>query len=218
MTTKKENPASRHNPTGKLRLVAGSKKDRKKVLAQLPQFKPIIVETDIEGQVAKRIRPEICAQRDGLLTALGIDPRLPDAFERGFTRLAHLHHGVGAIAVRDFRPPNRNAAKWSYEQDDLLVDTVKELQGKGHTKDKALRMIAADKKFAKNLPHPSGPQRTVETQERRYAQYKKRLQELGKPSTRLMRAVGSHLSERDVRKVQSEIATAQSAKSTGSKT
>ena len=68
----------------------------------------------------------INGQLDELLKALGIDPSTPDAWRKGFQTLAAIHYGTGHFTFDRPIPPNRNAAKWTPQHDELLYEFVKE--------------------------------------------------------------------------------------------
>ena len=81
-----------------------------------------------------------------LLTNLGVDPKAPDAWHQGFSRLARLYHGVGAIQFRA-KPASQNARKWSSDLRARLTQEMVQLTAKLGSQSKALDEIASKDEF-----------------------------------------------------------------------
>jgi len=99
---------------------------------------------------ALRRRNEL--QMKELLERLGLDPTLPDAWQRGFFFLAHYHHGVGCIAWYP-RRTNRNAVTWQVDHDIALLHEVAILKSDGLSERRAIKRIAADRKKRHLFPY-----------------------------------------------------------------
>jgi hypothetical protein len=87
-----------------------------------------------------------------LLRRLEIDASKPDAWQRGFFRLANLHHGVGQLAWYP-RRINRNASTWTSDDDLALLREVMILQQQGLSERRAVKKLVADPKKRKLFPY-----------------------------------------------------------------
>lgn len=176
----------RRRVPGKIKLIVGSKSERKQRLSLLPQFEPflVIAEPSLDEKarsiktetVLARYEMEMERQIDEVLKALGYSQSDPNAWKKAFRDLVEIHHGVGAIATRVDAPTNRNASRWTLAQDDLLVSAVDEFRARGHTLSAALNIIAKDVKLYAKLPLPRGQHLTATSANRRFATFKKRWQ------------------------------------------
>ncbi len=102
-------------------------------------------------EVTLAILNRIQAQQADLLTALGLDAAKPD-YAQAFLELARIHHGVGVVLVENARSPNKNAEKWTSEQDEALVKAVHERRRGGMTITSALNEIANDEGLWRQFP------------------------------------------------------------------
>ncbi|EAQ35020.1 hypothetical protein NB311A_14030 [Nitrobacter sp. Nb-311A] len=93
----------------------------------------------------------IAAQQDKLLQALGFDSANPD-YAQAFLALARIHHGVGVIQVESKRASNKNAKKWTKEQDDALLQAVDVRQQAGMKITDAVQQIASDETIWQKFP------------------------------------------------------------------
>ncbi len=132
-------------------------------LSQLPKFeaqdlRSIIEEAkanckeDLEVAFVLALRRRNEEQMKELLRCLGIDASKPDAWQRGFFRLANLHHGVGQLAWYP-RLTNRNASTWTLEDDLALFREVMVLQQQGLSERRAVKKLVADPKRRKLFPY-----------------------------------------------------------------
>jgi hypothetical protein len=87
-----------------------------------------------------------------LLRCLGIDASKPDAWQRGFFRLANLHHGVGQLAWYP-RRTNRNASTWTSDHDLALLREVMILRQQGLSERRAVKKLVADSKKRELFPY-----------------------------------------------------------------
>lgn len=128
----------------------------------LPKFHPIKLnklllgktgKTDLAGvsSVTVDLLELVAVQQFELLQALGIDAAKPD-YAKAFLELAKIHHGMGVIKVEMARGSNKNAEKWSKEQDDDLLKAVIARQQRGMTIASALNGIASDEAIWKKFP------------------------------------------------------------------
>jgi hypothetical protein len=92
------------------------------------------------------------AQMKNLLEHLGVDPSMPDAWERGFFHLAFLHHGVGHLTWYP-RRTNRNSATWTPDQDFMLLREVFILRQGGSSERAAVKKLAVDPRKRKLFPY-----------------------------------------------------------------
>lgn len=183
-------PRRRASGKIKVKVIVGSKRERKQRLSRLPQFEPFLVSAEPPlDEKARSIKTEAVLaqfkmeterQIDEVLKALGYNRSDPHAWEKAFRDLVEIHHGGGAIAARIDMPSNRHASRWTLAQDDLLVSRVDELRAKGHSISAALKIIAKDSRFCEKLPKPSGQHSTANSANRRSATFKKRLQTIQK--------------------------------------
>jgi hypothetical protein len=93
----------------------------------------------------------IASQQGKLLQTLGFDAANPD-YAQAFLALARIHHGVGVIQVESKRASNKNAEKWTKEQDDALLQAVDVRRQVGMTITDAVRQIASDKTVWQKFP------------------------------------------------------------------
>src|SRR5947209_8516154 len=127
--------------------------DVQRVRRKLPVFDPhdlrsLITEAktndyaDIDTAVVLAFRRRNENQMKALLKGLGVDPRRPDAWERGFFRLALLHQGVGHLAWYP-RRTNRNSATWTPAHDYALLQEVFVLRQGELSERAAVKKLAA---------------------------------------------------------------------------
>lgn len=191
MPRQSEPPMPRRRVPGKIKLIVGSKSERKQRLSLLPQFEPFTVSPEEQPSdrkdrstktdaVLAQLEAETERQINELLKALGYERSDPHIWEKAFRNLAEIHHGVGAIATPVDAPSNRNASQWTLAQDDLLVSTVDELRARGQTLSAALHIIAKDVKLYAKLPVPRGQHLTATSANRRFGTFKKRWQTIQK--------------------------------------
>ena len=113
-----------------------------------------------------------------LFKALGLDPSAPDAYRKGLQTLAAVHHGVGYFTSDKPIPPNRNAAKWTTQDDDLLHEFVKEDE---EGIDQALRRISKiPKNGAPSPPLSSSSRSQTPANQLRYEALRKRWTRISK--------------------------------------
>jgi hypothetical protein len=128
----------------------------------LPQFKSIKLKKLLRektgstglrssSEITMELFEKIAAQQADLLTALGLDAAHPD-YAQAFLKLARIHHGVGYIQLELARRPNKNAEKWSREQDDALLNAVDTRQQSGMTITAAIGEIAHDENIWSKFP------------------------------------------------------------------
>src|SRR5258708_20384668 len=87
-----------------------------------------------------------------LLRRLGVDPSEPDAWQRGFLRLACQHYGVGRLALHHSRT-NRNAAKWTPKHDLNLPIEVTKLKAADKSELQAIKRIVLNPKTRRLFPY-----------------------------------------------------------------
>ncbi len=104
-----------------------------------------------DKEVFFEIFDRIQAQQAELLTALRLDSAKPD-YAQAFLELARIHHGVGVILVENARPSNKNAGKWTDEQDQALVKALHQRRRSGMTITAALREIANEEGIWRKFP------------------------------------------------------------------
>ncbi len=132
-------------------------------LARLPKFeahdlRSIINEAkangndDLEIAFVLTLRRRNEEQMKELLRCLGIDASKPDAWQKGFFRLANLHHGVGQLAWYP-RRTNRNASTWTSDDDLALLREVTILRQQGMSERGAVKKLVADPKKRKLFPY-----------------------------------------------------------------
>ena len=127
---------------------------------KLPVFEPhdlrsLISEAKVKSDdlaVLRALRRRNELQMKVLLKRLGLDPTLPDAWQRGFFFLSHYHHGVGFIAWYP-RRTNRNAATWQLDHDIALLREVAILRSEGLSERHAIKRIAVDRKKRHLFPY-----------------------------------------------------------------
>jgi hypothetical protein len=137
-------------------------KDLRASRKRLPIYKPhnlraILKEAKKAGGDEDRAFVEVFRKRnreqaEGLLRMLGIDPSTPGAWERGFFKIAFLHHGVGHLAYVQPRT-NANSATWTLAADFRLLGEVSTLCAKGLSERAAVRKLAADPKKRTLFPY-----------------------------------------------------------------
>ena len=108
--------------------------------------------SELGQTVVLAIRQSNQRQMLDLLRRLGIDPSQPDAWKKGFFRLACRHYGVGRVARRLSRP-SRNAATWSASDDLRLLELVVKLTAAGKSERQAIKQIASNPKMRRQLPY-----------------------------------------------------------------
>lgn len=128
-------------------------KDLRACRERLPIYEPhnlraIVKEAKKAGGDEDRAFVEVFRKRnreqaEGLLRKLGIDPSTPGAWERGFFKIAFLHHGVGHLAYVQPRT-NVNSATWTLAADFRLLGEVSALCAKGLSARAAVKNLAAD--------------------------------------------------------------------------
>lgn len=129
---------------------------------RLPQFAPVKLNKFLQEKTGKTTLASVsgvtedllklvAAQQIELLQALGLDAAKPD-YAQAFLELAKIHHGMGVIKVEMARGSNKNAEKWSREQDDDLLKAVIARQQRGMTIGSALNGIANDEAIWKKFP------------------------------------------------------------------
>jgi hypothetical protein len=90
-------------------------------------------------------------QQNAILLALGLDAANPD-YAQAFLALARIHHGVGVIQIESKRAPNKNAQKWTREQDDALLKAVDVRVQAGMKITDAVQEIASDETIWQKFP------------------------------------------------------------------
>jgi len=101
---------------------------------RLPKFKPIklskVLRTTtgtstrkITSDVTFELLRRVDAQQTELIKALELNPNNLDWAE-AFVLLARIHHGVGVVHIEKARAPNKHAAKWTRDQDDILLAAI----------------------------------------------------------------------------------------------
>lgn len=134
---------------------------------RLPQYDPIKLNKFLLAKTGKTALTDdsdvtmdllelIAAQQVELLQALGLDAANPD-YAQAFLNLARIHHGVGVIQVERARVPNKNALKWTREQDDALLKAVDVRFQAGMRITSALKQIASDETVWRKLPCTDKP-------------------------------------------------------------
>ncbi len=111
-------------------------------------------------------------QQNAILLALGLDAANPD-YAQAFLALARIHHGVGVIQIESKRAPNKNAQKWTREQDDALLKAVDVRVQAGMKITSALKQIASDESVWRKFPCSHNSERPPATL--RAQNYKRRL-------------------------------------------
>ena len=130
---------------------------------RLPKFEPhdlrsIVDEAkaskneDLEIAFVLALRRQNEQQMKKLLRCLEIDSSKPDAWQRGFFRLANLHHGVGQLAWYP-RRTNSNASTWTSRHDRALLREVMILQRQGLSERRAVKKLVADPKKRQLFPY-----------------------------------------------------------------
>jgi hypothetical protein len=144
--------------------------------------------SDLDQEVMLALKRRNERQLIDLLRRLGIDLSQPDAWQKGFLRLAHDHYGVGRLAWHRPRT-NRNAANWK-ESDNLnLLMEVTRLKATGLSELRAINRIVSNPQTRRLFPYREQPNRsdfhsTVRNKEkRRQAALWRRLQHLKASST-----------------------------------
>ena len=129
--------------TSRRRVVVPDPKELRERRNRLPKFKPLELDElakrsradddlgDDFGRLVRILQRETDRQMFELLRRFGIDVAQPDAWRKGFFRLACYHHGVGRFGY--YRPKkHRNAATWTTDQDlTLLRRAIQELAEDG---------------------------------------------------------------------------------------
>lgn len=111
--------------------------------------------------------------------------------------------------AKDGRKGNKNAKKWSFDDEIRLHHMVEQRRADGISDRKAVKAIARDRQLHSLLPDAAGPHRVVDSEQKRVARYLKRLQW---PLRGLARAAMPHMTITDCEKVGAEIEAAQQAK------
>jgi hypothetical protein len=127
---------------------------------KLPVFEPHDIRSlisEAKGKsdnfaVLRALRRRNELQMKELLERLGLDPALPDAWQRGFFFLAHYHHGVGCIGWYP-RRTNRNAVTWQVDHDIALLRELMISRSEGLSERRAIKKIAADRKKRHLFPY-----------------------------------------------------------------
>jgi hypothetical protein len=105
------------------------------------------ITSDVTFELFRRVE----AQQNKLIEALELDPNDPDWAE-AFVLLACIHHGVGVVHIEKARAPNKNATKWTRDQDDVLLAAIDARLEKRMTATAALKEIASDEAIWKQFP------------------------------------------------------------------
>jgi hypothetical protein len=174
----------------KISLVPNNDHEVKSTRRKLPVFDPhdlrsLITEAktnhtaDVDAAFFLAFRRRNDAQMKKLLRHLGVDPSSSDAWERGFFRLAFLHHRVGHLAWYP-RRTNRNSATWTPTHDLALLQEVIVLRQGRLSERAAVRKLAADPKKRRLFPYRRQGYRfsTVEEPQKREAALWARLQKV----------------------------------------
>jgi hypothetical protein len=82
-------------------------------------------------------------QVTNLLRQLGIDPTDPNAWQKGFYKLATYDRGAGHLCWSP-RRTNRNAGRWTNEHDLNLLGEVVRLRAEGLSEREAVRRLSRD--------------------------------------------------------------------------
>jgi hypothetical protein len=107
---------------------------------------------DLEIAFVMALRRRNEKQMKELLRCLGIDASKADAWQRGFFRLANLHHGVGQLASYP-RRTSKNATTWTSDHDLALLREVMILRQKGLSERRAVKKLVADRKKRELFPY-----------------------------------------------------------------
>ena len=107
---------------------------------------------DLEIAFVLALRRRNDEQMKELLRCLGIEPSKPDAWQRGFFRLANLHHGVSRLAWYP-RRTNRNASTWTSDHDLALLREVMMLRQEGLSERRAVKKLVTDPKKRELFPY-----------------------------------------------------------------
>jgi hypothetical protein len=86
---------------------------------------------------------KVDGELERLLVALGLDPASPTAWRGGFLLLGSLHYGVGKP-----RRTNRNARKFSADDDFVLLCEMSRLTKQGLSPEQAINTLAGDERKA----------------------------------------------------------------------
>ena len=106
-----------------------------------------------------------------------------------------------ATKLTNGRRGNKNAEKWTFEDDMAIHESVAERRAEGLSDRAAARRVAQDRKIYSKLPQPGGPHRNQDSNERRFSRIAKRLQGT---TLILARAVLPRISAEDLKKLQNE--------------
>ncbi|QDM18200.1 hypothetical protein [Tardiphaga sp. vice278] len=129
---------------------------------RLPKFAPVklnkfllektgkTAQAGVSG-VTEDLFEHVATQQVELLQALGLDVEQPD-YAQAFLELAKIHHGMGVIMVETARGSNKNAKKWSKEQDDDLLKAVITRRQRGMTIASALNEMVNDEAIWQKFP------------------------------------------------------------------
>jgi hypothetical protein len=140
-------------------------------------------QADLDTAFFLALRRRADSQMIELLKSLGVDPSTPDAWRKGFFRLALLHHGVGHLAWHA-RRTNRNSATWTPRHDITLLRELFLARQKGLSERAAVRKLVSDPKKRQQFPYrKQGHFSTADQLKKREAALWAHLQKL-KASTR----------------------------------
>jgi len=107
--------------------------------------------------------------------------------------------------IRGGRKGNKNAEKWSFDDQIRLHHMVEERRADGISDRKAVKIIARDRQLHSRLPAATGPHRIADSEQKRVARYLKRLQWTFRG---LARAVMPYMTTADYEKVDAAIKAA----------
>jgi hypothetical protein len=133
-------------------------------------------------------------QLEQLLQELHVDPADPDAWQKAFFLLAAIHHGVGGLSMTRKRQKNKNAAKWTPEQDLIFYQMMQVLLLDGRSERDAVRTIATEKARWEKFPNggQNRPSSTSDEPSKREKAFRARwikIIKLAPPPGTLMRAL-----------------------------